>query len=476
MKKLVANILVATVLLSGFTVSAIPQNAHAKAFTEQKQTIERYVVGVGQGSPDIELALGKVGGKVVEEWSFINTYLIEIDPQNAERLNEIPGVVFANPEAVVTENAFDPKTVDSATIANAYNSAVLADRVWARGITGNGVTVAVVDSGVNYGRDRSDFSDRIIKNLQFSTSDYNADTFGHGTHVASVLGGDGSQSAGKYPGIAPGVNIINVKVSDHEGKTGEKNLVQGLQWIYENHKNYNIRVVNISNQISTRQNYKESATNAAVELLWKEGIVVVVSAGNQGGTRCSTCYAPANDPFVITVGAVDDNGTKNLDDDSSKSWSSQGMTSEGFAKPELMAPGSGMIAYMPRGSLRQIKPENVVENEYFEMGGTSMSAPVVSGVVALMLEANPRLTPDQVKWILTNTTRSYIDQPARGAGIVRADAAVFYNPSKIPADVGQKHEMSPLITSETNNEISWSNISWRNMSWSNISWRNNYFD
>ncbi len=478
MKKLVSNILVATVLLSGFMIPAIPLNAQAKEFTEEIQDTSRYIVGVQAGAHGVEQAINEIGGEIVNHWSFINTFLVDINPQKAELLASILGVVFVNLEAEVEENGIKEKVLDSTRIVNAYNSAVAADKVWEKGITGNGVTVAVVDSGVTDNAGSTDFKGRIVQNVKFSTAGNMADSFGHGTHVSSILGGDGNQSNGKYPGIAPGVNIVNVKVSDDEGKTGERNLVDGLQWIYNNHKKLNIRVVNISNQISTQQHYKESATNAAVELLWKSGIVVVVSAGNQGSDPCSTCYAPGNDPFVITVGAIDDKGTKDIEDDSLKSWSSNGLTSEGFNKPEVVAPGSKMIAYMPKGELRKIKPENIVDDNYFKMGGTSMSTPVVSGVVALMLEINPKLTPDQVKWVLKNTSRTYTQQPANSAGIVTADAATFYNPKNIPSDVKQKFEWSPLIESITNIEnydsTSWSNIGWRNISWSNIGWRNNF--
>ncbi|TWT25230.1 S8 family peptidase [Planomicrobium sp. CPCC 101110] len=482
---LLSSVLVASTLLSGLTVSAAPIDANNKRVSVQGEATAKFIVGVKAGSSGIDKEIRELGGRIVDRWAFINTFLVELDPQKEKLLETIPGVVFASQEEEVVKNGKASGSPDPKLIANAYNSAVAADKVWEKGITGKGVTVAVVDSGVMDNPYASDFKGRISGNAKFSTAGTMADFFGHGTHVASIIGGDGSQSKGKYPGIAPGVNIVNVKISDDEGKTGEKNLVDGLQWIYEHHKEYNIRVVNISNQISTQQHYKESATNAAVELLWKAGIVVVVSAGNQGGTACSTCYAPANDPFVITVGAVDDKGTKDISDDSLKSWSSHGITADGFNKPELVAPGSQLIAHMPKGELRSIRPENIVDNTYFKMGGTSMSAPVVSGVVALMLQVNPRLTPDQVKWVLKNTARNYKEQPAGSAGIVTADAAAFYNAGNIPADAAQKFELSPLVDAATSSnstdsiegtggDTSWSNLAWRNMSWSNLAWRNNF--
>ncbi|MCH4826757.1 S8 family peptidase [Planococcus halocryophilus] len=476
-KKLVSHMLVAAAVLSGFAVSLAPTHTNAMIVAEQKQPTARYMVGTVAGTQGIEQAIQQLGGTIVDKWTFIHTYLVEIDPDKAQSIQSVPGVVFVNQDEKVVENKGSSKTSDDKLIANVYQSVITSDKVLKKGITGKGVTVAVIDSGIANGA-QSDFRKRITANAKFSTAGNMSDSFGHGTHVASILGGDGTQSNGVYPGVAPGVNIVNVKVSDDEGKAGEQNLVDGLQWIYDNHEKYNIRVVNISNQIATQQNYKESATNAAVELLWQKGIVVVVSAGNQGGTSCSTCYAPANDPFVITVGSIDDKGTKDTEDDSLKSWSSNGVTSEGFSKPEVVAPGSKITAYMPKGDLRGLKPENVVSNDYFTMGGTSMSTPMVSGIVALMLEQNPNLTPDQVKWILKKTTRTYGKQPAGSAGLVTAEAAVFFNPSNLPANVTQNFELSSLITSATGDNASldtpdsWSNIAWRNVSWSNIAWRN----
>ncbi|EGA88447.1 intracellular alkaline serine proteinase [Planococcus donghaensis MPA1U2] len=476
-KKLLTHMMVAAVALSGFAASIAPTHTKAMVISEQAQPTARYMVGTKAGTQGIEDAILQLGGSIVDEWTFINTYLVEIDPAKAPSIQSVPGVVFVNQDEKVVENKKSSKTSDDKLIANVYQSVLASDKVVKKGVTGKGVTVAVVDSGIANGA-QSDFKKRVSANAKFSTANNMSDSFGHGTHVASILGGDGTQSNGAYPGVAPGVDIVNVKVSDDEGKAGEQNLVEGLEWIYDNHEKYNIRVVNISNQIATQQNYKESATNAAVELLWHKGIVVVVSAGNQGGTSCSTCYAPANDPFVITVGSIDDKGTKDTADDSLKNWSSNGLTSEGFSKPEVVAPGSKITAYMPKGELRGLKPENVVSNDYFTMGGTSMSTPMVSGIVALMLEQNPNLTPDQVKWILKNTTRSYGKQPAGSAGLVTADAAVFFKPSNLPANVTQNFELSSLIAAAAGDDVnldtpdSWSNIAWRNVSWSNIAWRN----
>jgi serine protease AprX len=428
---------------------------------------------------DLEQQLQGVA-TVIANWEFINAIAVEINISNVAKLAKLTDVNFIvlnqrteSSKKNSKDSSTDDKSnvVDHTSLVNAYNYAIKADKVWDKGYDGKGVTVAVVDSGIKESS-KSDFSGRIIATEKFnSTTDNASDKFGHGSHVSGIIGGDGRESGGKYIGVAPGVNLINVKFSDDNGTASEADLVNALQWVYENRETYNIRVVNISSNVGAKQSYMASAVAAAVEQLWFGGVVVVVSAGNRGGENCSTCYAPANDPYVITVGAVDDNGTKTLEDDYAKSWSSEGNTLDGHFKPDIVAPGTGVISYLPGGSLRDLAPDRVIDDVYFKMSGTSMSAPMVSGVVALMLQANPQLTPDQVKWILMNTTRDYLNQPDGSPGIVAADSAVFYDTSKSVPSANRGLTPSPFLNSSTLT-IMYSNMSWSNMSWSNMSWSN----
>jgi serine protease AprX len=242
----------------------------------------------------------------------------------------------------------------------------------------------------------------------------------------------------KYVGIAPRVRLLNVKFSDDQGNAAESDLISALQWVYENRA-------------------------------WFNGVVVVAAAGNRGGEECSVCYAPANDPYVITVGAADDNGTRDLSDDVATLWSSAGETLDGHRKPDILAPGSRMVSFMPAGILRDHHPENVVDTHYFRMGGTSMSAPVVSGVVALMLQVNPKLTPDQVKWRLMKPARSYPDRPQGTAGIVDAYSAALFKGAGGKANQGL--EPSPLLAPGSGT-IDYSNVLWGNVLWGNALWAN----
>ena len=232
--------------------------------------------------------------------------------------------------------------MDTTNLANAYIRAIQADQVWNNSpyLQGQGIGVAVVDSGINPNGDLYTPMgvNRQVADVRFNT-DYNQNTsdgYGHGTHVASIVGGDGSDSGGKYIGVAPMVNLINVKVSNDDGSARIKDVVAGLQWVLENKAKYNIRVVNLSLNSSVAESYHTSPLDAAVEILWFNRIVVVASAGNQGS---GAIYPPANDPFIITVGATDDKGTSSLADDAIASFSAYGTTERWLRQAGPGGPG-----------------------------------------------------------------------------------------------------------------------------------------
>jgi serine protease AprX len=408
-------------------------------------------------------------GTITANWDFINAAVITTNTTKIFDLAKLDGINFIvlNQEAVTT-NIDSRSAVNYSHLTNAYPFSVNAHKVWQHGIDGSGVSVAVIDSGIS--RMKEDFGQRVVTNVEFNSNTRNFyDEYGHGTHVAGIIGGDGKAGNGKYIGIAPGVRLLNVKFSSANGSASEADLIHALQWVYQNKNKYNIRVANISSSIGAIQSYSESAVAAAVEQLWFAGVVVVVSAGNDGNERCSTCHAPANDPFVITVGTIDDHGTRDKRDDTFKRWSSHGYTLDGHKKPEVMAPGVNIISYLPKGNLQNQAPERIVDHNYFKLSGSSMSAPVVSGVVALMLQKSPHLTPDQVKWIITHTTRPYKDQPTKSPGVINAYHAVFYQGS---IGTANQHLAPSKFINRATNTISNSTMSWSNMSWSNMSWSN----
>jgi serine protease AprX len=269
------------------------------------------------------------------------------------------------------------------------------------------------------------------------------------------------------------VNIINVKVSNDDGSAMINDVVAGLQWVLEHKDAYNIRVVNLSLNSSVAESYQTSPLDAAVEILWFNKIVVVASAGNQGS---GAIYPPANDPFVITVGATDDKGTNSLSDDVLASFSAYGTTGDGVKKPDLVAPGKNIVARLVNQNmgLANAHSANKVGDQYFRMSGTSMAAPIVSGAVALLLQDEPNLTPDQVKYRLAATANkswSGYNVSKAGAGYLDVYAAV-YGTTTQSANTGWK--ASNLLTTGTTpitwNSVGWNSVGWNSVGWNSVGW------
>jgi serine protease AprX len=272
-----------------------------------------------------------------------------------------------------------------------------------------------------------------------------------------------------------------------------------MQWVLANKRTYNIRVASMSLGAAATLSYRDDPLATAAEVLIFAGIAVVVSAGNSG-PGASTITTPGYDPYVITVGALDDNGTPALSDDLLPAWSSRGPTAvDGLAKPDLVAPGRKMVSLRSPGStLDQLYPDRQVAGTdplapaYFRMSGTSMAAPVVAGTIALMLERNPSLRPAQVKHRLTGTATplAFGSPTTTGSGLVNASAAVGSTDSAddvwaSPVSDGLATEMLALLVGQSlvwrdpsynggvdSNGVRWSDITWNTITWNTITWEN----
>jgi serine protease AprX len=245
--------------------------------------------------------------------------------------------------------------------------------------------------------------------------------------MAGLIAGNGASSGGKVMGAAPGANLVAIKVAGFDGSTDVAQILAGVQWAVAHKDVYNIRVLNLSLGTDSAQDYRISPLNYAVERAWDAGIAVVVSAGNSGPDG-GTMMKPGDDPFVITVGASDEQGSVPIKDDRAGVFSSRGPTrSNGLAKPDLVAPGVHTISLRSPGSNidQQFGSTATVGGSYFKGTGTSMSTAVVSGIAAQVLQANPGLNPNQVKYRLMETARPIADtDPMKiGRGLVDAGAA-----------------------------------------------------
>jgi serine protease AprX len=233
------------------------------------------------------------------------------------------------------------------------------------------------------------------------------------------------------------------------------------------------------------EGYATSLLDAAVEMVWHSGVVVVVAAGNGGADTAR--YAPANDPYVITVGATDDMGTPWLWDDSLAWFSGFGVTQDGFAKPDLVAPGRHIVGTLASSGsvLAQQYPNKIIGQRYIQLSGTSAAAPVVSGAVALLTQMHPELTPDQVKWILTHSARPLLPaQRGSGSGelsltgtrdlaarhVGQANLGLIPNQLVGLAYLAVNGQPGAIWGSVSWDSVSWDSVSWDSVSWDSVSW------
>ena len=372
-------------------------------------------------------------------------------------LDIINGVVLDLPNYVLKVLAAHPDTFqlhyDREIGAHNYRTAVT---VGARavqssfGYTGAGVGVAVIDSGISsFHDDLTNTSStqypygnqRVKKFVDFVNGQpLPYDDNGHGTHVAGTIAGNGYDSDGEKSGIAPKASIISLKVLDADGKGTISNIIAALNWVAANATTYNIKVVNMSVGAGVYESYWTDPLTLAAKAVTDKGITIVAAAGNlgknlDGHLQYGGITAPGNAPWVLTVGASSTMGTLTRSDDQMADFSSAGPSAIDFeAKPDLVAPGTGTVSLAAPGSTFYTKKSAFLlsgkrptpNKPYLTLSGTSMAAPVVSGTVALMLQANPNLTPNLVKAILQYTAQQYYGYKAlrQGAGFLNTLGAV----------------------------------------------------
>jgi serine protease AprX len=372
-------------------------------------------------------------------------------------------------------------------------------------------TIAIVDSGID--KTRSDFGTRVLADVNLVSSPdplnpnvntYPGDGRGHGTFVAGIAAG----AAAGVAGAAPKANLVSLDVMNDQGMAYTSDVIAACNWILQNKALYNIKIANFSMHSARPSNFGRDPLDKAVEKLWFGGVTVVAAAGNYGnldGTPSGVKYAPGNDPFVITVGALDVGQSASIRDDSIAPWSAWGYTYDGFRKPELSAAGRYMVGPVPPSStLYTERPTKVVSNGYMELSGTSFAAPVVAGTAAYLLALHPAWGPDQVKGALMLTARDVpLAQPWQGgvgqinavgallawnapnpnAGLNRFivpdpaggtipvfDEVSWYNAAKADVSWNSVSWADALWSSVSWSSVSWSSVSWSSVSWLDVSW------
>ncbi|MFC7373106.1 S8 family peptidase [Fictibacillus iocasae] len=265
------------------------------------------------------------------------------------------------------------------------------------GLTGNNVTLAIVDTGVFPHPDLTLPTNRIINFIDFVNGRIAPyDDNGHGTHVAGDAAGNGQSSGGKYAGPAPGARIVVVKVLDRFGFGTVTQILNGINYVIQTKNTFKIRIMNLSLGGEPTTSYLLDPIATACRRAWIRGIIVVAAAGNSGPS--GTTNTPGYDPLIITVGALNDQNTQSRADDVPSLYTSVKPTFDGFIKADIEVPGTNITSLLaPNSFLVQQNPQNIVAPNYFKLTGTSMASGIATGMIAQFLQAYPQLTPDVAK-------------------------------------------------------------------------------
>jgi serine protease AprX len=443
------------------------------------------VIVSATGQQDPAAAVLSVGGTILTKFHIINAVDEVVSAAVEPALAAQPGIIVT-PDATVSVQSTTESTGPH-TPTDAFLQQTGASRLASTGDTGQGVTVAVLDTGID---PLPDFAGRLIGGVDLtSANNPYQDNYGHGTFVAGLIVGNGASSGGQYSGEAPGASLVSIKVAGADGSTHLGTLISGLQWAADNQSTYGINVLNISLGLQPSKSTVSNPLDQAVEAVWNAGITVVAAAGNAGPFN-GTILSPGDDPLVITAGALDDMGGTSVSADEMTNFSSAGPTvPDGWVKPDLVTSGRSVVSLAAPGStIYNDHPSARIGSAGFAGSGTSFSSAITSGAAALVLAANPGLTPDQVKArLLGNTSPGPVGNPfVDGHGGLNAYAAATSGPMNFnQSTAGLKApknnatvSLSPSSSVDTWNTGLWTGIapappgnwSWNGYTWNGWNW------
>ena len=464
---------------------------------EMQPPLPPFVSGANVGRALQALDLLRLYGVPVAALSLINSAAGFANADGISALSLVETVAFIHHDRTIgpRQSAAPPPATPPDEFSAKYQRIVKAPQVWAQGISGDGVAVAVLDSGVAADPDLTVPANRVVASVNFADQSTASDPGGHGTHVAGIIAGNGARSDGQFVGVAPQANIVDVRVVGSRGSGRISSVIRGIEWTLAHSAAYNIRVLNLSFGAPSTLSYRADPLSAAVEIAWRRGLVVVAAAGNTGPDR-DTVLSPGNDPYVVTVGATDDQGTRDRGDDT-LAWFSAWGSADSNPKPDLVAPGRRLVSVrVPGSTLDALFPDRVVSAQngstYFRLSGTSQATGVVSGAAALFLANNPNLPPDQVKAFLVGTTQPYGEESgqvlpdpiADGSGLLDAFDATksaamgqrvpAANNGLRPSD-GFARAMYPVLYGtplfyKDGSPVLWESVVWDSVAWDSIAW------
>ena len=415
---------------------------------------------------DARVATQEADGRVVEELPIINGVVAEVPETSIDELST---------HAIVTADR--TMRLQSASygdgLVTAYPHEVGASAMWARDVAGEGVTVALIDTGV---ADVPDLAGRVVATANFTREASFEDTYGHGTFQAGLIAGTGASSDGAYVGVAPEANLLSVKVAGADGSTSLGQVLAAVQLVDHSASRFNVKVALLAMSSDSPLPPSIDPLSIALRQLWAHGVVVVVPAGNDGRAQGSIS-APGEDPVLLTAGSVDDRGTPSVEDDVASAFTGRGPTRWGDDKPDVAAPGEHLVSVRAPGSTVDLENANArVGDDYFKGSGTSMSAAVTAGAAALVAQARPDLSPDAIKAVLMGTAMPVTDhdQTLSGAGVPNAATAADADTSglELPGAPEVGDPMPPF--SPRGMDFGWHEVDgrwfWMSRSWAGRSW------
>lgn len=516
-------------------LSFLPQAAHASAssgFGDAISVIVRELPGAGD-TP--ERAVRSFGGEVVRQVGVINGFVAKVPQGAVSLLRSSPSIHSITPDGTVQllhdVGGFDGDK-DPTSMYHVAQEEMGAGEYWNDMITGAGVDVAIIDSGV-VPVDGLTAPDKVINGPDLSfdsqvSSLRHLDAYGHGTHLAGIIAGKDLAAPAvvqkgdhdSFVGVAPGARIVNVKVADAQGSADVSQVIAAIDWVvqHRNSNGMNIRVLNLSFGTDGVQSYLLDPLSYAAEVAWRKGIVVVVAAGNRGSLP-HRLNNPAYDPYLLAVGASATDGVYGITGDTIPEWSSRG---DGERNPDVVAPGKSLVGLRAPGSyLDEMYSGARVASRFFRGSGTSQSAAMVSGAAALIIQQRPSITPDQVKRLLKLSANRVpnVGSLAQGAGqidlkklrdmetpsykqawpvaigegslelsrgsahLYQGGAELFgekdifgaaWNPQTWSRDSWAGKSWSDgVFNGNSWSGNSWSGVSWSGVSWSGVSWSGN---
>jgi serine protease AprX len=446
----------------------VPADLLARAAANPAATFDVIVQGgKGRSADDVARDVSSESGTTKRRFGSIDGVSASLNGDELVKLARHPHVYAITPNAKLSLTSYQS--------AEMWRPTIGINKLYGGPQT---PAIAIVDSGVDATK-LADFGSRIVASANFSSlaPGLSGDQLGHGTMVAGLAAGAGGVLA-KYRGAAPVSPIVDLKVTDAQGQALTADVIAAIDWLIANKGRYNVRVANFSLVGNTEASFMSDPLNKAVERLWLSGVVVVAAVGNNGSaTAPSKIGAPANDPFVITVGATDIESSANLGDDVRATWSAYGYTADGFAKPDLTAPGRYMVAPVPASSVfTATKPERIIEPGYMWMSGTSFAAPIVAGAAAQLLARNSGWSPDQVKGALMLTTTYNASLGLQmGVGEINALAAAGVNGPPNPNEnlykfVSSNEFDSTAWAAHVSTNANWTAANWTASNWTAANW------